>query len=450
VQRAMRRIVVLLMLLASASLACNLGAVVPTMTPVPSPTISGTVATSLPPATPTLQPTIAPTQGLQSGNPTRISVVSTAQGCPANWVSRLSINGTGRVTPGRPNALRSQPTRNSAVSRVVGEIPAGATFVILGGAVCADGYAWWQVNFNGAIGWTAEGEKSTYWLEPVSAVIPSVPTTSAACPASLPARLVVGLGGMVTPGQPNSLKSAPGRTPGSIGQIPANGSFVVVGGPICADGIRWWQVDYNAVIGWTGEGEGSTYWLRPYTSGTYGDCPNSPPARLFNGHYARVTPGLDNVIRNGPAKTGNSVIGRIPAGGTFAVTGDPQCGDVLRWWPINYNGIVGWTAEGEGNTYWVEPIVMPLCANAPPTRLRVGTYGRITPGEPNVLRSAPGKNASGSTVIGNLRQGTVVDIVGGPVCADGFLWWQVGSGEQVGWTAEGQGSTYWMEPYLSG
>jgi hypothetical protein len=27
----------------------------------------------------------------------------------------------------------------------------------------------------------------------------------------------------------------------------------------------------------------------------------------------------------------------------------------LTWWQVDYNDTVGWTAEGQGNTYWLEP-----------------------------------------------------------------------------------------------
>ena len=74
-----------------------------------------------------------------------------------------------------------------------------------------------------------------------------------------------------------------------------------------------------------------------------------------------MTPGLPNVVRSAPGTTATGsnsvVIGQIPAGGVFYVLSGPVCGsDGRSWWQVNYNGLTGWTAEGEGyGNYWVEP-----------------------------------------------------------------------------------------------
>ncbi|MBK8026106.1 MAG: hypothetical protein IPK19_33150 [Chloroflexi bacterium] len=86
--------------------------------------------------------------------------------CPGSPLPRLSPGDIGRVLPGDPNRLRAAPESG----RVLDNIPGGATFTVLAGPQCgpANGLAWWQVEFNGQVGWTAEGQGSTYWLEPGS------------------------------------------------------------------------------------------------------------------------------------------------------------------------------------------------------------------------------------------------------------------------------------------
>jgi uncharacterized protein YraI len=67
-----------------------------------------------------------------------------------------------------------------------------------------------------------------------------------------------------------------------------------------------------------------------------------------------VTPGLPNNLRSQPTQTAERLL-RIPAGATFSVLAGPQCGDGYTWWQVEYNGTTGWTAEGGGDEYWVEP-----------------------------------------------------------------------------------------------
>jgi hypothetical protein len=64
----------------------------------------------------------------------------------------------------------------------------------------------------------------------------------------------------------------------------------------------------------------------------------------------------------------------------------------------------------------------------------------------NRVRAAPALSAE---VIGELGPGTVMQIVDGPVCADGYVWWQVEHSSLPGgkgWTAEGDFQAYFLEP----
>lgn len=269
--------------------------------------------------------------------------------------ARLTVGLAGRVTlyPSLPNTLRSAPGYGVSV----GSIPAGGVFSVIGGAQCVSGIYWWQVNYNGVAGWTAEGDGySTYWLEPF---VSSPPPPACA----LPNRLVVNGYGRVTPGLPNILRSAPGtNSTGSnsviIGSIPGGAVFSVAGGPQCGSDSRWWwYVNYNGVLGWTPEGEGSSiYWTEPYIPQIGVICPGFMQSRLTKGAYGRVTlwPNLPNRMREFPSYYGN-VSGSIPAGAVFTVLDGPNCAQGTAWWLVNYNGVTGWTAEGSGSQYWLEP-----------------------------------------------------------------------------------------------
>lgn len=101
--------------------------------------------------------------------------------CPppgeAGWLPpRLAVRTQGRVVAnGFPNNVRQLP---GSSSQLIGEIPAGATFNIVDGPECStlDKLVWWQVDYNGVVGWTPEGQSPDYWLEPVNLVSTPIPT----------------------------------------------------------------------------------------------------------------------------------------------------------------------------------------------------------------------------------------------------------------------------------
>ncbi|MFZ1754261.1 MAG: LysM peptidoglycan-binding domain-containing protein [Caldilineaceae bacterium] len=68
-----------------------------------------------------------------------------------------------------------------------------------------------------------------------------------------------------------------------------------------------------------------------------------------------------------------------------------------------------------------------------------------TPPQPNRVRSRP---STGGTVLGRLQPGEAMEILDGPVCANGWVWWYVQGLEQElrGWTAEGDGPAHWLLP----
>jgi hypothetical protein len=82
-------------------------------------------------------------------------------------------------------------------------------------------------------------------------------------------------------------------------------------------------------------------------------CPGALPSRLVVGGQGHVLPDGPNRVRIEPA---GAVIGRIPEGESFAVLTGPRCtSNHIAWWKVDYNGLVGWTPEGQGLEYWLEP-----------------------------------------------------------------------------------------------
>ena len=82
------------------------------------------------------------------------------------------------------------------------------------------------------------------------------------------------------------------------------------------------------------------------------------------------------------------------------------------------------------------------------SQLAIGEYAILTEGAlPNRVRSEPRLD---DNVVSLLYEGTTVKVLGGPVCADGLIFWKVESTtipDGSGWTAEGDGTDYYLAPY---
>jgi surface antigen len=76
--------------------------------------------------------------------------------------------------------------------------------------------------------------------------------------------------------------------------------------------------------------------------------------------------------------------------------------------------------------------------------LELGIKVFITPqyGE-NRIRSSP---STKSKIITIAPPGAILTIIGGPVCAEGYIWWNIEGEGVTGWTAEGSGDQNWFTP----
>lgn len=87
------------------------------------------------------------------------------------------------------------------------------------------------------------------------------------------------------------------------------------------------------------------------------------------------------------------------------------------------------------------------CSSGYESKMRVGMQAMVNPDPPlaNRVRDDAGRQA---TVIGQIEPGEIVEILAGPLCADNWVWWKIKSVDTglSGWTAEGDGSNYWLIP----
>jgi hypothetical protein len=84
------------------------------------------------------------------------------------------------------------------------------------------------------------------------------------CLGALPPRLTIGESGQIVPGSGvNNLRGSASLDGVKIGEIPENGVFTVKDGPVCAEGISWWKVQYQDLMAWTAESQNGIYFLEP-------------------------------------------------------------------------------------------------------------------------------------------------------------------------------------------
>jgi hypothetical protein len=83
-------------------------------------------------------------------------------------------------------------------------------------------------------------------------------------------------------------------------------------------------------------------------------CPGLIEPRLVIGERAQVAHNDSNNIRSRPG-TSSPRIGSIPGGSQVTVLDGPVCADGYVWWLVDFERLVGWTAEG-GTSYWIRPL----------------------------------------------------------------------------------------------
>ena len=104
------------------------------------------------------------------------------------------------------------------------------------------------------------------------------------------------------------------------------------------------------------------------------------------------------------------------------------------------------TLPAPTSTPVARPTWMP-CTGSYYSRLYVGDIASVSfdPPLPNRVRREPN---TASEILGMLQPGERMQIIGGPVCSNQWIWWQVRSQATglTGWTTEGDANSYWLVP----
>lgn len=81
------------------------------------------------------------------------------------------------------------------------------------------------------------------------------------CPGALPSRMRVGFEGRITAPNGTNMRERPGVAAPTVFGMPQDAVFMVLDGPVCADGFAWWEVRYRRFVGWAAESGRSDYWM---------------------------------------------------------------------------------------------------------------------------------------------------------------------------------------------
>lgn len=168
-----------------------------------------------------------------------------------------------------------------------------------------------------------------------------------------------------------------------------------------------------------------------------------PGTTLVVGQPARVVAADGLNVRRDAGVSGER-IGRFAPSARVIVLEGPVDTDGYRWWRVGTNQLAGWVAEGDGAEAWLSAQI----GERRPVRraVRLGDDVVITVSEGGFLkvRSQPGLDAPTEH---QLDPETQLNVVEGPVEADGYRWWKVSDGEDVsGWAAEGDNTDRWLTP----
>ena len=178
--------------------------------------------------------------------------------------------------------------------------------------------------------------------------------------------------------------------------------------------------------------------------------------------YISLFPPYENLVRSGPGKN-YSTVGSIEIGGWVKILAEPVCTDDGYVW-LNVGSAANssnWTAGGHKTAQWVIPCPDPCkkCSKKKPTgsisaipnpndngnkngddnnpsdcvsdTLAIGLDAQVSPNDLLVIRSEPFVGS----VLGRIAPLAMINIIDGPICVDGAVWWKVW-GPQAGWAVE--------------
>ena len=186
-------------------------------------------------------------------------------------------------------------------------------------------------------------------------------------------------------------------------------------------------------------------------------CQTNPGAcQITPGDLIRVntTEGDLANLRRFPNVDADNVVAQLPNGTDGQVSSGPETADGFTWWEIETNGgQTGWIVERVNDVQVlvkIDPATgEPVGSGSGNGQLGGGSFALTPGGQAIVTPQGDNLNArtqptTNSRVLAILQAGDIVNVLDGPVQAEGFIWWQVETSEGAAWAADGSGSDIWL------
>lgn len=281
----------------------------------------------------------------------------------------MNIGAVAFLRPG--TTVRYQPSDSSAW---MGYNTESQTVAILEGPVCNENRIWWRVDGLGLQnpGWVKEFVPDIgYFVIPADSAVPADCLAETTLAIGRPAEVYLNT-------RIRTEANTDSRTQTVVG---AGETVLVLDGPICSEGWRWWFVQANVLDvtyqGWMAE----TFYERTLLadgSALVEDpsfCGQPLPFQIQQRGYVDYGSGPPKYLRDAPGLNGTqmfSLVRNVP----FVIVDGPVCRNDLNWWKIRVlasQEVIGWMAEGSsGVGYWMralDPFEFGYRVPLPPTAL---------------------------------------------------------------------------------
>jgi len=272
---------------------------------------------------------------------------------------------------------------------IVDTLETGTAGTILSGPTAANAFSWYQIELSGGeSGWVA-GEFLGFASD---------------APGG---DFAVGDVFVVAQG-PLNLRDGASLSGAVLEMLDEGTTGTVLDGPSAADDIQWYQIEVTG---------GETGWVAAQFITSEDDSPDVPGVGDFPiDSFIFVDAPLANF--RAEASITAEILDTLSEGNIATVLDDPVAADDYTWYPVS-------VGEGEdAQEGWVSGSLMS-------GGIALGEDAVVVDGPLNLREDA----STDAEAFAALQIGDTVTIVDGPIVGEGFVWFEVESGEETGFVA---------------